>query len=133
MKEKAVYLLWLRMSVVKTRCESKKKKKKQECKLKKSNTSARERWKTHQSVGVLAARSPALNSDDGGVLGQDAELNADLHTVVETSVNVLLPLAVGARLLVGVEDGVHAAVQVCLARGAGVAGHCAKHDELLYI
>lgn len=77
-----------------------------------------------QGVGVTHATLPALNNDDGVVLGQDVEFLSPRHGPLDTAVDILLPVNLGeVGLFFGEVEGVHATVQVSVPGGAGVTGH----------
>jgi len=77
---------------------------------------------TH-SVGVTHTTTPALDTDNGVALVDDAELETVVDGPLEAAVDVLLPdLDVEVGLLLGEVEGPHAAVQVGIPGGSVVTG-----------
>lgn len=77
-----------------------------------------------QGVGVTHTTLPALDNDNGVVLGQDVQLHGLGNTPLDTAVDILLPVNLGEIGLRLVEvEGVHATVQMAVPGGAGIPGH----------
>ncbi len=75
-------------------------------------------------VGATALCPPSLQCDDNVALLNDAEVERLSETVLDTVVDVLLPLGIVLGAGVGVEERVAAAVQVHVAGSVWVAGNC---------
>ena len=74
-------------------------------------------------VGVAHTATPALNTDDGVALVDDAELETVVDGPLKAAVDVLLPdLDVEVGLLLGEVEGPHATVQVGVPGGGVVTG-----------
>ena len=78
-------------------------------------------------VGVAHAAAPALDTDDGVAFGEDAEFDGRADAPLEAGVDVFLPIgAAEVGFGLGEAEGVHAAVEMGVARRDGVAG---DHDD----
>lgn len=71
------------------------------------------RWDNAEGVGVAHTSPPALYTDNGVALAQNAELDSVHDAPLEAAVDILLPRArLEVGLLLGEVEGVHTAVQV---------------------
>jgi hypothetical protein len=78
-------------------------------------------------VGVALTTAPALNTDDGLALLENTQLDGLADTPLETTVDILLPVgATEVRLGLREMEGIHATVQVRVARGRLIAS---DHDD----
>lgn len=75
------------------------------------------RWDDAEGVGVAHTSPPALHTDYGVTLAQNAELDGVHDAPLETAVDILLPRAgLEVGLLLGEVEGVYTTVQVRILR-----------------